>query len=71
MDKAAKSGYPLSLLAALETRDKLSKKISKRPIVVIPGADISKVVDWEIANMDYGLQAGRKVQAITKEQYFG
>lgn len=71
MSQAAKQGQSFSLLGALESADKLSTKISKRPIVIIPGADIGKLVEWETANTHYFTQVSDKgTREIPREQYF-
>ena len=47
MSAAASSGQPHSLLARLDTFDEIDGKTSSMPIVVIPEADIARVIEWE------------------------
>lgn len=71
MAKAHQDGHLYSLLAALETRDNLSNKIAKRPIIVVVGADLTKLVEWEVAHTKHYIQKDTQLQEISKEQYFG
>jgi len=56
MAKAYELGHPHSILGKVTTTDRESVKIETRPIIGILGADIVKVVEWELANRVYGLR---------------
>ena len=64
-------GQQYSLLAKLETFDEFSKKVATRPLVIIPDAqDLSKILEWEVANTDYGKEGLLGIRRISKGQYF-
>ena len=72
MAKALEIGHPYSITGKITTYDKDSLKIQTRPIVAIHGADIDKIVQWELANRVYGLRnSSEKIEEISERQYFG
>ena len=71
MAKAYELGHPHSILGKVTTTDRDSVKIVTRPIIIIPSADIEKIVEWELANRVYGLRnSSEKVKEISREQYY-
>lgn len=61
-----------SLLGRIDTFDQSKTKIERRPVALIPGADMDKIIEWETANKQYLLkEPSGRVIPITREQYFG
>lgn len=69
MGRAADSQKPYSLLAALETRDRFSQKVSKSPLVIIPDTELTSLVEWENANIIHGLQKYSGIKTVSRGQY--
>ena len=64
------SGQPFSLLGRLKILDWLSNKMSEMPILVVHGADLDKVRDWEIKSSEYGRRKFGLTTKIGEEEYF-
>ncbi len=68
--------HPFSLLAKQETVDFTDHEavyISKRPVLVIPGADMERVLKWESENTVYETEVGifRRPKRIPPQRYLG
>ncbi len=68
--------HPFSLLGKFETYDHErpdERYVVTRPVLVIPGADMDKLLEWESANTTYEREVGvivKHFKKITPQQYF-
>ena len=79
MANATIHGALYSVLGRVETFDESTTKFERRPLIVIPmadrnvprpEADISRLVEWETANTQYGLKnASGRITSLTREEY--